>query len=1112
MAAPIGDASAAGPGSRARGAGPAPSPSELDHEQLAAIHHVGSSARVLGAPGTGKTTVVVEHVLHACRARGLTPAECLVLAPSRVAATALRERITTALGGTCVEPLARTPESLAFAVVRAHSALESESAPHLITGAEQDVILAELLGGHREGAGRGPQWPDELRLATGTRGFRQQLRELLMRAAEHGLDADGLGALAVAHERPAWSAAAEVLREYEEVVALSRPGAYDPAGLVATAARMLTWHDEVRRRICDGLRLLVVDDAQELSVAGARLVAAIHAAGVPVLLAGDPDVGTQAFRGGDPDFLARGWAGDAGRGSRDEQGSGATTYVLRHSYRAGQQLLDVATRVRSQVGASTSLAHRRALPAPGVDDGRCETAVVESQAREARHIASALRRAHLIDGLPWDEMAIIVRGGDRSATLRRALLAEGVPVRVPGAKVPLRDEPAVRPLLRLLSACLLAESPLACDDVVDLMTSRVVGADSLAVRRLRRELRLAELAAGGSRSSDVLLEAAVAWPGEPGPSCDHGVVADRPGVSAAEPGDAPSDAPADECVDESVDASMGSRAEAPARERPARHAEALARLQRALRAGRDAVLAGGGAEDILWALWDSLGVSTPWRAQSMRSGAAAARAERDLDAVCALFDAARRYGERLPGSHPRAFLEHIGSQEVAADSLVAGATRAGEVTLTTPAGAVGREWHTVVVAGVQEGVWPDLRPRGTVLGVGEVVDAIRGLPAMDSAGRLRVTRQDEARLLLMAVSRAARRLIVTAVRDEQTQPSAYLDVIDPPDTASALEQVRAYTPAARPLTLAAIVAQLRRALSVEEDPVVRAQVSTEVERLRAAGVAAADPQRWWTDRDPSDNRPLRRDEQQVTVSPSKVEAFTQCGLRWLLTSCGGRSGHDEGSAAIGSLVHEIAAEVDNGDEEAMLGALRARWPRLGLGQGWLARRKFAEATRMLSRLARYDAESRAQGWQVVAKEVEATVEVGRATVRGRVDRLERDADGRLRVVDLKTGASKPTKAELRRQPQLGAYQVAISRGAFEPVGDRPAGAALLQLGKAAGASVTLQTQPGLAVDDDPAWAESLVREVADGMAASTFEARASDLCRHCPAFDSCPLQTAGWQL
>ena len=86
-------------------------------------------------------------------------------------------------------------------------------------------------------------------------------------------------------------------------------------------------------------------------------------------------------------------------------------------------------------------------------------------------------------------------------------------------------------------------------------------------------------------------------------------------------------------------------------------------------------------------------------------------------------------------------------------------------------------------------------------------------------------------------------------------------------------------------------------------------------------------------------------------------------------------------------------------------------------------------------------------WERVGIEEGFRVEVGRAVVAGRVDRIERDAEGRLRIVDLKTGKTKPTEAELDRHGQLGAYQVAVEEGGFPGLGEHSAGAALVFIGK-----------------------------------------------------------------
>jgi RecB family exonuclease len=164
---------------------------------------------------------------------------------------------------------------------------------------------------------------------------------------------------------------------------------------------------------------------------------------------------------------------------------------------------------------------------------------------------------------------------------------------------------------------------------------------------------------------------------------------------------------------------------------------------------------------------------------------------------------------------------------------------------------------------------------------------------------------------------------------------------------------------------------------------------------------------------------------------------------------------------------------------------------------------------MVARLARYFEESAAGGWERVGAELEIEVELGRALLRGRVDRLERDCKGGLRVVDLKTGSTKPSKGDLLRNAQLGAYQAAVEHGAFAEHGAVSAGAALLQVGKAAGVRTTLQEQQPLSGDDDPSWAQTLVTDTAEGMAGSQFVATIGPACTFCAVRSSCPVQPAG---
>ncbi|WP_307812670.1 ATP-dependent DNA helicase [Phycicoccus sp. CSK15P-2] len=1015
-----------------------------DASQQAVVEHRGPALRVLGAPGTGRSTTAVEVVAHRVLAGEVRADASLVLAPTRLAAARLRDALTTRVGGTTTTPLARTHQSFGFGLLREAAALAGEPTPRLLSGPEQDVVLAELLRGHAVGDTPAPPWPPGLDLALPTRTFRGELRDLLMRAVELGLEPHDLTALGHEHDRPEWVAAAHLLREYDEVTALSAPGAFDPAWVLGAAADLLEDDLAALDRLRARLRLVVVDDAQDLTPAGLRLLRTVTGEGaVPLVLLGDPDAATQTFRGADPRLFLDAWPD-------------APTLVLGHGHRCPPAVQEAADRVAAHIGVVGGTSHRGVHPTPSSGPGHVAVHLVRTAAQEAALVAGMLRRARLHDGLPWSSMAVLVRGAARSATLRRVLQQSGVPVATSTADLPVRDEPAVRPFLTLLRCALdvhAGAEALDPQDVVDVLTSPVGGADSVALRRLRRALRRLELESGGSRPSDVLLAETVLTP----------AALDHVGPEAA----------------------------------------SARRVARVLAAATTALRDGAGVEDVLWAMWRSSGLAEPWRETALHGGPAGRRADRDLDAVLGLFDAAERFVERLPAAPAREFLDHLLSQDVAGDSLVARAPEGDAVALLTPAASAGREWDLVVVAGVQEGSWPDLRLRGSLLRSSELVDVVTGRAGDVRSARAAV-RHDETRLFHVAVTRARSRLVVTAVRSEDEQPSPYLDVVDP------RPEVRPFTDVPRPLTLPGLVAELRREL-VAPDPQVRAAAVTALARLAVARVPGADPAQWWALRGLTDDRPRRAPEAPVTVSPSAIDRFTRCGLQWALRTAGGE-GPSIGAADIGTLVHEVAHDLGDTDAATYAAEIERRWGRLGMPTGWLSRRDLARAQGMAARLATYLDEATAAGWRRAASEASIRAALGRAELTGRVDRVEVDPHGRVRVVDLKTGSSKPRADEVTRHGQLGAYQLAVREGALAEHGRDSGGAALLQLGKAANKATTLQVQVPLADDPEPGWADELVTTTADAMGAATFTATPGDWCGACQLQSSCPAREEGRRL
>jgi RecB family exonuclease len=362
----------------------------------------------------------------------------------------------------------------------------------------------------------------------------------------------------------------------------------------------------------------------------------------------------------------------------------------------------------------------------------------------------------------------------------------------------------------------------------------------------------------------------------------------------------------------------------------------------------------------------------------------------------------------------------------------------------------------------------------------------------------------------VAVTRAKRSLLVTAVGGDgsDTRPSRFLAEL----AGDEIETERALEPGHRWLSLAALTADLRRAVADPSRPrPVREAAAAQLARLAQAGTRGAHPSHWYALTSLSDDGPIAKPGEQVRLSPSQVEAFTRCGLRWLLESAAG-AGRSDVLRHLGTVIHAAAVLAAQGADDAEIDSrIDDIWHHLDFGSVWYSVKQRELAAKMVRRFLDWHA---ANPRELVAVEQALQVQIGPVQITGRVDRLEKDDQDRAVVVDLKTGGSAPREEELERHPQLGVYQLAVLLGAFERFGlTDPGGAELVQVGKA-GYTVRAKIQPQRALgdDDEPGWAKDLVETVAAGMAGPVFQARVNPGCRTCPVAGSCPVNDGGGQV
>jgi RecB family exonuclease len=483
------------------------------------------------------------------------------------------------------------------------------------------------------------------------------------------------------------------------------------------------------------------------------------------------------------------------------------------------------------------------------------------------------------------------------------------------------------------------------------------------------------------------------------------------------------------------------------------------------------------------------------------------------------------------------FVDSLADQQIPAEAVADRGARSDAVRILTAHRAKGLEWDEVWIVGAEEGVWPDLRARGSTLRAEELTRE-----GIGSGPRPADLLEEERRLFYVACTRARRQLHVTAIDDPGDGGDRRSRFVD--DVLAVLGQPEAVARSGRPrhhVSLDGLVAELRRAAA---DPTTsEALRQAAVERLavlasqRAADgrplVPLADPSRWWGLAAPTVNdRSVRDPDRPVSLSGSGLDGILGCPLKWFLE----HEVHAEtprGTAtSFGSVVHAIADFVAKGEVPEVLDDMDAEvdrvWPELRFEAGWQSESERREARAALGRFLGYhlrrDRELVDTEMRVSAEVVVPTPDGGEEAVRlsGFIDRVERDAQGRLVPIDLKNMRNPVPTKDVAQHGQLGVYQLLLREGgaAGSDTDDAPAppvevgGAALVQLrvDESKGSTdAKVQFQEALG-DEEPTWVESRLGEAAQLLRSEEFAATVGPSCSYCAYKSTCPAKVQGEQV
>lgn len=686
-----------------------------------------------------------------------------------------------------------------------------------------------------------------------------------------------------------------------------------------------------------------------------------------------------------------------------------------------------------------------------------QVALLSSASEEANFIAHQFRSAHLTSKMPWSQMAVIVRSpGPQITALQRAFAMNSIPVEIDAQAASLGDNPAIKPIITVAQIALgqLKITSSNWDEIELLLKSEFAGADAISIRQMRIALTKAQKHNPPKSSTDLIL--------------DH--------LTCPTP-----DLPWEELT-------------------------SLKRINDLIKEAKKALSKSPDISDLLWSIWSNGKnyegelISRVWQQTALAGGNRGMIADQNLDAVITLFEVARRFSERLPEAKPSLFIDQLLGEKILADTITTTAQRGEVVQVMTVHSAKGLEWELVALAGMQEGSWPNLKQRGSLLGSERLVEIFRHgisnieqLDAISAAGLM----QDEKRLLNVALTRASKQLFVTAITGEDTQPSSYFEKLAPQEIQLHQSQ--------RSITQPALVAALRRIATVSDKE--NSQFAARaLKTLASNGVKVADPKHWVGVKPVSTDLPVISPQEQLRISPSSLESFTECGLKWMLEQSGGRDA-DSTAQVLGSAIHVIAAQLKDQPTltlDELEGKLKGAWSLIDMNQGWIKDYEYRRAASMLKKFYGWHLENKNQ---LIGVEEKFEFKLGSAIVSGSIDRVELTNEGKYYIVDLKTGATPISYEDAQQNKQLQSYQLAVVNDGFKNKLEHQevAGAELIFVGDLKGKEA--KGRPQDKVNEKVVSQE--ISDIAVKMSDKNFVAVINDRCRSCAVKTSCPIQPAG---
>ncbi|WP_166985001.1 PD-(D/E)XK nuclease family protein [Canibacter zhoujuaniae] len=937
---------------------------------------------ISGAAGTGKSSFLWRSVA------AVTQHSVAFLSPSRQAAVVhLNNYRAGKYFADSVRPSdIRAVNSLAFHVLASDAARLDATPPRLLNAGEQENLLRLVLEAQISAADA----VHPLAVLRESALLYSQLRDFWGIVETYGADA----VREVCKQRidsKIWESCHTVIAEAQRRAA--NDNAYTAESLVNAAAGVL------QQNSSEIPELMIVDNAEQLTIPMVRFLLACVRAGKRLWLAGDeaaettPANGITAkalllFREALPQI-----PGVEYREIVCDRGQ------HRQSVEVGEFISNLFLPL-AELRKTASEKHD-VYAAP---DYPIKSFLSDSSSELFDSLALDLRQRRVLaaegQNVAWEEMLVVCRDREHVDRTVAALNLRRVPAHSTGGGVVLSEISASRHLLEMMLLCYSGRSA-SWAEAAEWLRGPLFNLRESEIRKIRSAMLVAGCAAKGSASKPAVTAVLEELLARASAGADDTAIPD-----AIEP----------------------------------QFRKLLTTLSRARHATEQGTAS---PSQVFWAVWDSLNLADKLQTQAIEGGhLEKMHANQILDAVVALQNVITRYEEQSQTKDPAAFVAELLFSDVPQDVLSTAQHRKG-VRVATPHAVIGTEFKHVALLGLQEGLWPNLRLRGSLLELPQLLDRLEaqrwGTPAETDPTVLRALRRnqlfaEELALLYLAASRASCSIAAFGLDNEAEPLSVFWSFFAP------------YLAVGKELgsdSLEGQVAFLRSRLELNPSDTVAA---SQLAALAANGVVAARPENWFGLREKLESDPLYATQEALRLSPSKLQTAAECAVNAVVRDLTGDKQGNKFAAHRGMLVHEIAELIVAGETnlEKLKNFIDRAWEAVG------ADAAHPESELLITKQMAENLLKHSSDWEGDETKAEAELsgvvnldldgESAAVLLQGRADLLQQATgagEPMQRVIDIKTSRSATEIA--RAKLQLEAYLYLLLTQGAPPAGEYAAG-------------------------------------------------------------------------